>query len=38
MNNKPAQSFKDLIVWQKSHQFVLDVYRMSENFPKTEIY
>lgn len=38
MNNKPAQIFKDLIVWQKSHQFVLDVYRMSENFPKTEIY
>lgn len=38
MINKPAQSFKDLKVWQKSHQFVLDVYKMSENFPKKEVY
>lgn len=33
-----AKTFKDLIVWQKAHQFVLDVYKLSENFPKTEIY
>ncbi len=34
----PAKNFQDLIVWQKGHQFVLDVYRMCEFFPKTEIY
>lgn len=38
MNKKPAQSFKDLFIWQKSHQFVLDIYKMTETFPKTEIY
>ncbi len=30
--------FQDLIVWQKAHQFVLAVYRFSEDFPKTELY
>ncbi len=34
----PARSFQDLIVWQKAHQFVLAVYRFTENFPKTEQY
>jgi hypothetical protein len=34
----PAKSFEQLIVWQKAHQFVLDVYRLSDNFPRTEIY
>jgi four helix bundle protein len=34
----PARIFQDLIVWQKAHQFVLMVYRFSENFPKTELY
>ncbi len=24
MKREPAQSFPDLIVWQKAHQFVLD--------------
>jgi four helix bundle protein len=38
MKRDPAQSFKDLLVWQKAHQFVLNVYRISEDFPKTEIY
>jgi len=38
MNNQPAQSFKDLLVWQKAHQFVLDVYKMTAKFPKTEVY
>ena len=31
-------TFKDLKVWEKSHHFVLKVYQMTENFPKTEIY
>jgi four helix bundle protein len=34
----PAKSFEQLIVWQKAHQFVLGVYRLTENFPRTEIY
>ena len=33
-----AQTFNDLIVWQKAHLFVLAVYRMSQTFPRTEIY
>jgi len=35
---KPAKSFEDLIVWQRAHQFVLGVYKYSENFPKREDY
>lgn len=38
MNRKPAQSFKDLLVWKKAHQFVLDTYKISKQFPKDEIY
>lgn len=34
----PAKCFEDLIVWQKAHEFVLSVYRITENFPRTEIY
>ena len=34
----PAKSFEQLIVWQKAHQFVLGVYRLTENFPRAEIY
>lgn len=33
-----AKTFRDLIVWQKAHQFVLEVYRLSEDFPKREDY
>lgn len=33
-----AKSFEDLVVWQKSHAWVLHVYRMSENFPAKENY
>jgi four helix bundle protein len=35
---KPAKIFKDLIVWQKAHQFVLEVYNYTNNFPKSEMY
>lgn len=33
-----SKTFQDLVVWQKAHRFVLDVYRMSRAFPKSEIY
>ena len=35
---KPAKTFQDLVVWQKAHQFVLEVYRLTKDFPKSEIY
>lgn len=38
MQRLPARNFQDLIVWQKAHQFVLSVYRISKGFPREEIY
>jgi four helix bundle protein len=35
---EPARSFEDLIVWQKSHAMVLDIYRLTNGFPKHEQY
>ena len=32
----PAQTFEDLIVWQKAHTFVLSVYRLTRQFPREE--
>lgn len=34
----PADKFEDLIVWQKSHQLVLAVYKATSHFPKEELY
>ena len=31
-------SFRDLIVWEKSHHFVLEIYAATGNFPKEEMY
>ena len=33
-----ARTFRDLIVWQKAHEFVLGVYRFTDSFPKHELY
>ena len=38
MNRTPAKTFQDLIVWQKSHEFVLSVYHMTRAFPREELY
>ncbi|MBD2168896.1 four helix bundle protein [Tolypothrix sp. FACHB-123] len=35
---QPARTFQDLIVWKKAHQFVLAVYKLTSQFPKSEIY
>lgn len=35
---KPAQTFEDLIVWQKAHQLVLNIYGLTNEFPKSEIH
>ena len=32
----PARSFQELIVWQKAHQFVLEIYRFTRGFPSDE--
>lgn len=32
------QSYKDLIVWQKSMELVTEIYSLTEKFPKSEIY
>lgn len=38
MNDKNAERFTDLLVWQKAHEFVLAIYRLTRDFPKTEMY
>jgi four helix bundle protein len=35
---KKAKTFKELVVWQKAHEFVLAVYRLTAKFPTAEIY
>jgi four helix bundle protein len=35
---EPAKNFTDLIVWQKAHKFVLEVYAFTARFPREEIY
>ena len=37
-SQKPAKTFQDLIVWQKAHRFVLEIYKISRNFPSDEKY
>ena len=37
-DRSPARSFRDLVVWQKAHEFVLAVYRYTESFPEREKY
>lgn len=32
------KDFKNLTVWQKSHNLVLEIYKMTSKFPKEEIY
>ena len=34
----PIRSHRDLIVWQKSMDLVVSVYRATESFPKAEVY
>ncbi len=33
-----AKSFEDVEIWKKSHAFVLKIYRLTENFPKHELF
>ncbi len=38
MNRQPAKSYEDLIVWQRAHELVLGVYRVTRDFPMEERY
>lgn len=31
-----AQTFRDLIVWRQSHQLVLEIYKLTSPFPRSE--
>ena len=33
-----VKTFKDLLVWQKSYELCLKIYRATKDFPKTEQY
>lgn len=33
-----SKHFTELIVWQKAHQFVLNVYTLTKQFPKEELF
>ena len=33
-----TQSFEDLLVWQKAHQYVLSIHRITKGFPKEEMF
>ncbi|RFP66308.1 four helix bundle protein [Hymenobacter lapidiphilus] len=35
---EPAKNFQQLVVWQKAHQLVLTVYRVTESFLKHELF
>ena len=36
--SKTAKTFKELVVWQKAHKFVLAVHHLTAKFPTAEIY
>lgn len=31
-----AKTFQNLLVWQKAHEFVLSIYKLTHNFPPEE--
>lgn len=37
-NDITTKSFKDLIVWKKSKDLAIEIYKITENFPKEEVY
>jgi len=38
MEKTKIQSYRDLIVWQKSMDLVVAIYDLTDSFPKSEIY
>ena len=35
---KKAKKFKDLVVWQKAHELVIQIYRLTKTYPKNEMF
>jgi four helix bundle protein len=35
---KKAKKFEDLVVWQRAHQLVVKIYKLSKNFPRDELF
>jgi len=35
---KLSKDYKDLIVWQRSLQLIVEIYQLTEKFPKDELY
>jgi four helix bundle protein len=33
-----SKTFEDVEIWQKAHQWVLSIYRLTEDFPKHELF
>lgn len=38
MDNLKIKTYQDLIVWQKSINLVVEIYKLTDNFPKSELY
>ena len=36
--SEPTKSFFELVVWQKAHLLVLEIYSITNDFPKSEIF
>ncbi|MEK7146783.1 MAG: four helix bundle protein [Patescibacteria group bacterium] len=34
----PTKSFKELLVWQKAKNLAVEIYRLTNQFPKSELY
>jgi len=37
-DRETAKSFRDVEIWRKAHQFVLGIYKYSDQFPKHEMF
>ena len=37
-HTQPLMSYKDLIVYQKAYRLALEIYRVTEGYPKDELY
>ena len=38
MSNNKYKNFREIPVWQESHQLTLEIYRVTQRFPKPEVY
>ena len=38
MRQEASRRFEDLVMWQRSHCLVLEIYRLSSGFPPRELY